>query len=250
MHSCSPSVTAYSVASRHTLLGILVHVNLPPRRHERIRYGAISNLSPWRCCLLSSNDGAMKTQEAARRAMGLTIDASVSDYELGDVLASAPPWSSTMPPTPHPPSSDRPSSLSPPLMYLKAVSSRAASAAVDKYWKCYPSLKHHSFTYRKCASLWAPSPHCWQGGRQHQARAGYERASSDATTDIVFTAKIAGEQTACLNWAFAGKTWAGVSNQSGISSSMCGRSMIICPFLLISPETAPSLSVSVGIYTS
>ena len=40
----------------------------------------------------------MKTQEAARRAMGLTIDASVSDYELGDVLASAPPRSSTMPP--------------------------------------------------------------------------------------------------------------------------------------------------------
>lgn len=42
-------------------------------------------------------------------------------------------------------------------------------AAVDKYWKCYPSLKHHSFTYWKCASLWAPSPHCWQRGRQHQA---------------------------------------------------------------------------------
>lgn len=40
----------------------------------------------------------MKTQEAARRAMGLTIDASVSDYELGDVLASAPPRSSTPPP--------------------------------------------------------------------------------------------------------------------------------------------------------
>lgn len=177
------------MASRHTLLGILVHVNLPPRRHERITYRAISSLSPWRCCLLSSNDGTMKTQEAARRAMGLTIDASVSDYELGDVLASAPPRSST-PPF----SSDRPSSLPPPLMYLKAVSSRAASAAVDKYWKCYPSLKHHSFTYCKCASLWAPSPHCWQGGRQHQARADYERASSDATTDIVFTAKIAGNR--------------------------------------------------------
>lgn len=42
-------------------------------------------------------------------------------------------------------------------------------AAVDKYWKCYPSLKHHSFTYCKCASLRAPSPRCWQGGRQHQA---------------------------------------------------------------------------------
>lgn len=44
--------------------------------------------------------------------------------------------------------------VSAPLMHPKAAS--PAAAAVDKYWKGYPSLKHHSFTYCKPASLWEP----------------------------------------------------------------------------------------------
>lgn len=80
-----PSEIAYSMASKHTLLCILVHANLFPRRSEHIRYGAISRLSPRRCCLLSSNDSTMKTQEAAE-SNGPAIDASVSDCKLGDIL--------------------------------------------------------------------------------------------------------------------------------------------------------------------
>lgn len=95
---------------------------------------------------------------------GPAIDASVPDCEPGDVLTSA--LHTSQPP---------PRSLR---QAVKPLSSANVSeggvipgrlAAVDKYWKCYPSLKHHSFTYCKCASLWAPSPHCWRGGRQHPA---------------------------------------------------------------------------------
>lgn len=152
-----PSLIAYSVACRntaHTLLAILVNVNLSPWRFEHIRYRAISSLSPWRCCLLSSNDSAMKTQEAARRAMGLQS------------MPLRPTISEVM-------SQRLPSSLLSPLWQAVKTPCTAnvsecsviqgCLAAVDKYWKCYPSLKHHSFTYCKCTSLWAQSPHCWQG---------------------------------------------------------------------------------------
>lgn len=55
--------------------------------------------------------------------------------------------------------------VSVPLMHLKAA--WFVAAAVDKYWKRYPSLKHHAFIYCKRSWLWEPSSHCWQGERQH-----------------------------------------------------------------------------------
>ncbi len=140
-----------------------MHVNPSPWRSKRIRYGAISNLFPLTVLFVLFQWWRNENTGSSSQSNGAAIDASVSDNELGDVLTSALL-------TPQPP------------LFLQQTVKPTATAnvsefsvnqgrlrAVDKYWKCYPSLKHHSFTYCKCASLWAPNPYCWQGGRQHQA---------------------------------------------------------------------------------
>lgn len=99
------------------VLAILVHLAL--RGSEHIRWVAISILSPRRCCLLFSNDSPMKTQEGARRALGLRSMhlCPTTSQVLTSALTSLNPLFS----------SDSLSSLPPPLMYLNAVSSSAAS---------------------------------------------------------------------------------------------------------------------------
>lgn len=75
-------------------------------------------------------------------------------------------------------------------MYPIAESSRVGLAAVDKCWKRYPSLKHHSLAYGKCAPWRALSPHCWRG-EEDNTRAP-ARAWRDATIDTCLTTETHG----------------------------------------------------------
>lgn len=115
--------------------------------------------------------------------------------------------------------------------------------AVDKCWKCYPSLKHHSFTYCKCASLWAASPHCWQGGRQHPAALAiseHHHIQPQTHFSLQRTVrKNCREQTASLVlvWVLVCKIWATCS---------VFKLQKICSFLLISSESKLSFGLSVG----
>lgn len=95
----------------------------------------------------------------------------------------------------------RPPRLSVPLMYPIAESSRVGLAAVDKCWKRYPSLKHHSFAYGKCASWRARSAHCWRG-EEDDTRA-VARSSRDAAADRRLTTETHGERTVWLDWTLA-----------------------------------------------
>lgn len=187
-----------------------MHANLTPRGSNYIRYEAISGLSPWHCCLLYSNDSTMKTQEAAWRASGQR--SMPPCLTISWVMSLLIPFS-----RPKPPLSLQQAvkSLSPTNVSECSVI-QGRLAAVDKYWKCYPSLKHHSFTYCKSASLWAPVPALLTGRNKTPGSPSYDRASSITTTEIiVFKIKITREDRLCVWMGFSlCKIWSCVSHHS------------------------------------